>query len=111
MRRVDRIAESLIRLGVRAGEHVGIWSMNVPEWVVTQFAVGRIGAVLVNVNPAYRLQELSDALAMADVATLIVGCPFKGSNFVAMVETLCPEVAAATGRGLVVDAVPRCSSG
>ncbi len=96
--RVDRIASSLIGLGVGRGEHVGIWSMNVPEWVVTQFAAGRIGAVLVNVNPAYRLHELKDALAMADVATLIVGAPFKGSNFVAMVESLCPEVAAATSR-------------
>ena len=72
--------------------------MNVPEWVVTQLAAGRIGAVLVNVNPAYRLHELQDALAMADVATLVVGSPFKGSNFVSMVESLCPEVAAATSR-------------
>jgi fatty-acyl-CoA synthase len=96
--RVDRIASALIGLGVGRGEHVGIWSMNVPEWVVAQFAAGRIGAVLVNVNPAYRIQELKDALAMADVATLIVGAPFKGSNFVAMVESLCPEVAEATSR-------------
>ena len=96
--RVNQIAAALIALGVQAGEHVGIWSMNVPEWVVTQFAAGRIGAVLVNVNPAYRLHELQDALAMADVATLVVGSPFKGSNFVAMVESLCPEVAAATSR-------------
>ena len=72
--------------------------MNVPEWVVTQLAAGRIGAVLVNVNPAYRVHELQDALAMADVATLVVGSPFKGSNFVSMVEALCPEVAAATSR-------------
>ena len=72
--------------------------MNAPEWVVTQFAVGRIGAVLVNINPSYRLLELEDALKLADVATLIVGSPFKGSNFVQMVETLCPEVAAGHGR-------------
>ena len=71
--------------------------MNVPEWVVTQFAAGKIGAVLVNVNPAYRVHELKDALAMADVATLVVGSPFKGSNFVSMVESLCPEVTTATG--------------
>jgi fatty-acyl-CoA synthase len=96
--RVNQVASSLIALGVARGEHVGIWSMNVPEWVVTQLAVARIGSVLVNVNPAYRLNELKDALAMADVATLIVGSPFKGSNFVAMVESLCPEVAAATSR-------------
>ncbi len=96
--RVNQIASSLIAMGVALGEHVGIWSMNVPEWVVTQLAVARIGALLVNVNPAYRLQELKDALAMADVATLVVGSPFKGSNFVAMVESLCPEVAASTSR-------------
>jgi fatty-acyl-CoA synthase len=96
--RVNQVASSLIALGVERGEHVGIWSMNVPEWVLTQLAVARIGSVLVNVNPAYRLNELKDALAMADVATLIVGSPFKGSNFVAMVESICPEVAAATSR-------------
>ena len=96
--RVNQAAAWLIELGIAPGEHVGIWSMNVPEWIVSQFAAARIGAVLVNVNPAYRVHELSDALRMADVTTLIVGSPFKGSNFVAMVETLCPEVAAARSR-------------
>lgn len=95
-RRVDRVAESLIRLGVARGEHVGIWSMNAPEWVVTQFAVGRIGSVLVNVNPAYRLHELEETLGQADVATLIVGLPFKTSNFVGMVEAIVPEVVGAS---------------
>ncbi len=101
-RHVSHVAAALLALGVEPGEHIGIWSMNVPEWVVTQFAAGKIGAVLVNVNPAYRVHELQDALAMADVATLVVGSPFKGSNFVSMVETLCPEVAAATVARLVV---------
>ena len=82
-RRVDAVASALIARGVGPGEHVGIWSMNAPEWVVTQFAVGRIGAVLVNINPAYRLHELEETLRAADVATLIVGAPFKGSDFVA----------------------------
>lgn len=90
-RRVDVVAASLARLGQLPGSHVGIWSMNAPEWVVTQFAVGRIGAVLVNVNPAYRLHELREALRAADVETLIVGAPFKGSDFVGMVGHLCPE--------------------
>jgi fatty-acyl-CoA synthase len=96
--RVIQAAAWLMELGVEPGEHVGIWSMNVPEWIFTQFAVGKIGAVLVNVNPAYRVHELRDALKMADVTTLIAGSPFKGSNFVAMVESLCPEVAAAPSR-------------
>jgi fatty-acyl-CoA synthase len=95
-RRVDAAAAALIALGVEPGRHVGIWSMNAPEWVVTQFAVGRAGAVLVNINPAYRLHELEETLRMADVETLVVGSPFKGSDFFGMVETLCPEVAAAS---------------
>jgi fatty-acyl-CoA synthase len=104
---VNQAAAWLLELGVEPGEHVGIWSMNVPEWIVTQFAAGRIGAVLVNVNPAYRVHELSDTLLMADVTTLVVGSPFKGSNFVAMVESLCPEVAAASSREWTSSKFPR----
>lgn len=90
--RVDRCAEALIHQGIAPGEHVGIWSMNCPEWVVAQLASARIGAVLVNVNPAYRLHELEEALRMADVTTLIVGRPFKSSDFVAMVHEMAPEI-------------------
>jgi fatty-acyl-CoA synthase len=105
--RVNQVASALIGLGIAPGEHVGVWSMNVPEWVVAQFAAGRIGAVLVNVNPAYRLHELHDALAAADVATLIVGAPFKGSDFVGMVEELCPEVVSATSHDWCSARFPR----
>jgi fatty-acyl-CoA synthase len=94
--RVDTVSAALIASGVGRGDHVGIWSMNAPEWVVTQFAVGRIGSVLININPAYRLHELEESLRMADVTMLIVGAPFKGSDFVRMVETVAPEVAAAS---------------
>src|SRR5262245_50941890 len=75
--RVDRIGAGLIESGVEPGEHVGIWSMNVPEWVLAQFAAARIGAVLVNINPAYRLHELESSVRHVDVVTLIVGAPFK----------------------------------
>jgi fatty-acyl-CoA synthase len=105
--RVSQAAGWLLSLGVEPGEHVGIWSMNVPEWILAQFAAGRLGAVLVNVNPAYRVHELSDALQMADVATLIAGSPFKGSNFVSMVESLCPEVAGATSLDWTSPRFPR----
>ncbi|CAN5824266.1 AMP-binding protein [soil metagenome] len=91
-RRVDAVASALIERGVGPGEHVGIWAMNGPEWIVSQYAVGRMGSVLVNINPAYRLQELEEALRKADVVTLIVGLPFKTSNYVEMVQELCPEV-------------------
>ena len=104
--RVEQISRALIALGVAAGEHVGIWSMNAPEWVVTQFAAARIGAVLVNVNPGYRTYELEDALRMADVATLVVGTAFKSSDFVGMVHAVCPEAAAARGPGWAAARLP-----
>jgi fatty-acyl-CoA synthase len=108
-RRVDVVASALLELGVGPGRHVGIWSMNAPEWVVTQFAVGRAGGVLVNINPAYRLHELEETLRAADVETLIVGSPFKGSDFVEMVQSLCPEVAAAPSPKWSAHRLPRLS--
>jgi len=105
--RADRVARAWIAHGVEAGEHVGIWSMNTPEWVVAQFAAARCAAVLVNINPAYRLHELEEALRLADVATLIVGSPFKGSDFVGMVQALCPEAASADGLGWSSERFPR----
>lgn len=104
---VDQAASGFLELGLERGAHVGIWSMNAPEWVVTQFAVARIGAVLVNINPAYRLHELEESLKAADVACLVVGAPFKGSNFVGMVESLCPEVAAASSLVWTAGRLPR----
>jgi fatty-acyl-CoA synthase len=105
-RRVDRVASALLGQGLAPGEHVGIWSMNCPEWVVIQLAAARAGAVLVNVNPAYRLHELQDALRMADVTTLVVGRPFKTSDFVAMIHELCPEARQAGGPGWTSERLP-----
>src|SRR5437016_149091 len=54
---VRRVARALLALGIEHGEHVGLWAPNRPEWVLTQFAAAEIGAVLVNINPAYRAHE------------------------------------------------------
>lgn len=105
-RRADAVAAGMIGAGIGRGSHVGIWSMNAPEWVLSQFAVARIGAVLVNVNPAYRSHELAGALRAADVETLIVGRPFKSSDFVGMISELCPEVALAVSTSWEAAAFP-----
>ena len=68
---VDRLATGLLELGVARGDRVGIWSPNRPEWVLTQFATARIGAILVNVNPAYRLAEVEYALRHVGVRVLV----------------------------------------
>ena len=68
---VEATAAGLWALGVGAGDRVGIWSPNRAEWVLTQFATARIGAILVNINPAYRLLELEFALTRTGVGVLV----------------------------------------
>jgi fatty-acyl-CoA synthase len=90
----DRFARGLLALGVAKGDRVGIWSPNYAEWVVAQFATPKIGAILVNINPAYRLHELEYALRQSGCSVLIIAPPFKTSNYGAMVRDLCPELEA-----------------
>ncbi len=92
-RHVDALACGLLALGLGKGDRIGIWSPNRYEWVVTQFATARIGLVLVNINPAYRLAELEYALNKVACKALIVAPAFKTSDYLGMVETLAPELA------------------
>jgi fatty-acyl-CoA synthase len=82
----DELARGLIALGVRHGDRVGIWSTNNLEWVVAQFATPKIGAILVNVNPAYRTAELSYALAQSGVSVLLTQVRHKTSEYVEMLR-------------------------
>jgi fatty-acyl-CoA synthase len=96
---VDRFARGLMALGVEKGDRVGIWSPNYAEWVIAQFATPKVGAILVNINPAYRTSELEYALEQSGVSTLIIAPRFKTSDYVAMLGEVCPEVgASAPGR-------------
>ena len=92
----DRLARALLALGVEQGDRIGIWAPNCAEWVLTQFATARIGAVLVNVNPAYRTTELRYALGQSGCRALIAARAFKSSDYVAMVEEVRPELPALT---------------
>ena len=92
-RLIDRLAAGLLSVGVYKGDRVGIWSPNRPEWLLAQFATARIGAILVNINPAYRTSELEYALNKAGVSALIVAPQFKSSNYMAMLTELAPEMA------------------
>jgi acyl-CoA synthetase (AMP-forming)/AMP-acid ligase II len=74
---VDLAARGLVALGIKQGDHVAIWATNVPEWVVLQFATARIGAVLVNINPAYRPFELKYVLHQSDSVALFLVAKFK----------------------------------
>lgn len=88
---VDRVATGLLQLGIGKGDRVGIWSPNRAEWTVTQFATARIGAVLVTINPAYRLSEVEYALNKVSCAALVTAPAFKTSNYIEMLRELGPE--------------------
>jgi fatty-acyl-CoA synthase len=90
--KVDELAAALLSLGISQSDRVGIWSPNRFEWLVTQFATARIGAVLVNINPAYRLSELEYALNKVQMKALITAETFKSSNYIEMLRTLAPEL-------------------
>ncbi|HVT64841.1 MAG TPA: AMP-binding protein [Mycobacteriales bacterium] len=83
---VDQLARGLLDAGVAVGDRIGIWSPNCAEWVVLQYATARIGAILVNINPAYRTHELVYALNQSGCRILVSATEFKTSNYVAMVD-------------------------
>jgi fatty-acyl-CoA synthase len=88
----NRFARGLMAFGITKGDRIGIWSINNVEWIVAQLATAKVGAILVNVNPAYRVAELEYALKQSGCCALIVGLPFKTSNYSEMMWEVCPEL-------------------
>jgi fatty-acyl-CoA synthase len=98
-RQVERVARGMIACGLQAGERIGIWAPNCAEWLLTMFAAARAGLVLVNLNPAYRVTELEFALLSVGCRALVFAPRFKGSDYVAMLNAIIPELEhAAPGR-------------
>lgn len=89
---IDRLARGLIGLGFSCGDRIGIWSTNNIEWILLQMATARIGVVLVNINPAYRKNELSYALERSEVQGLFLIPSFRSSDYVAMLMNLIPQL-------------------
>jgi fatty-acyl-CoA synthase len=83
---VDRIAGAMLAAGLGKGDRVGIWSPNRAEWALTQYATAKLGVILVNINPAYRVQELEYALGQSGCHWLIAARELKGADFVEMVR-------------------------
>ena len=81
---VDAVACGLRRLRLETGDRIGIWAPNCAEWLLTQLAAARAGLILVNVNPAYRVDELEHALSAVGCRALVMAPAFKTSDYVAM---------------------------
>ena len=104
---VERVARGFLACGLAPGERIGIWSPNNAEWVLTMFAAARAGLILVNINPAYRLNELEFALRQSGCSALLLASSFKSSDYVEMVRILLPELQAAPAGRLESAKLPR----
>jgi fatty-acyl-CoA synthase len=89
---VDAAAAGLLRAGIDAGDRVGIWAPNCAEWVLVQYATAKVGAILVNVNPAYRTHELEYVLRQSGVRLLFSASAFKTSDYAAMIDEVSGSV-------------------
>jgi fatty-acyl-CoA synthase len=91
---VEEIARGLLALGIEPGDRVGIWSPNNAEWLTLQYATAKVGAILVNINPAYRTSELAYALAQSGVSTLVLAPRFRQADYLAMLDEVAEQVPA-----------------
>ena len=90
--RVDQLAKGLIKLGIKKGDHVGIWATNVPDWLTFTFATAKIGAVLVTINTNYKVHELEYLMQNADLTTICLIDGWRDSDYVSMLYELVPEL-------------------
>ena len=90
---IDQLATGLLALGIEPGDRVGIWGPNSAEWALAQYATASIGAIMVCINPAYRLHELEYALNKVECRAIVTAESFKSSQYLQMLQTLAPELA------------------
>ncbi|MDT5009924.1 MAG: fatty-acyl-CoA synthase [Mycobacterium sp.] len=88
---IDCVARGLMSSGIEKGDRVGIWAPNCAEWVLMQYATAKIGAILVNINPAYRAHELEYVLNQSGARTLVSATSFKSSDYTALIEEVRPR--------------------
>lgn len=88
----DKLAKGWLKLGINKGDHVAIWATNVPEWLLTLFSTAKIGAVLVTVNTNYKIFEAEFLLRQSDTKALVLIDGFKDSNYVGIINELCPNL-------------------
>jgi fatty-acyl-CoA synthase len=91
---VDRLAGGMLAAGLRRGDRVGVWSPNRAEWALAQYATAKVGLILVNINPAYRLSELQYALGQSGCRWILAAQRLKDSDYVEMVAQVRPDLPA-----------------
>jgi fatty-acyl-CoA synthase len=105
-REIDRLATGLLALGIQPGDRVGIWGPNSFEWALVQYATASIGAIMVCINPAYRLHELEYALNKVSCRAIVAAQSFKTSQYLEMLQELAPELASCAPGQLQAEKFP-----
>jgi len=91
-RRVDELAKGFLAMGLKKGDHVGMWATNVPDWNTVMFACARLGLVFITVNTAYKLHELEYVMRQSDMACMCITDGWRDSDYVTMMNELVPEL-------------------
>lgn len=91
-KKTDEIAKSFLKLGIKKGEHVAIWSTNLPEWIICQLATAKIGAIFVPINTNYKDRDLEYVLENSDAKVLIICDGFKDNNYIDTLNSLSPTL-------------------
>ena len=89
---VDNVARAFLAMGCKKGDHIAIWATNVPQWYLTFWAATKIGCVLVTVNTAYKIHEIEYLLRQSDTSTLVLIDKFKDSDYLQIINEICPEL-------------------
>ena len=89
---VDNLARAFLAMGCKKGDHIAIWATNVPQWYLTFWAATKIGCVLVTVNTAYKIHEIEYLLRQSDTCTLVMIDKFKDSDYIQIINEICPEL-------------------
>lgn len=90
--KVNQCAKAMLSIDLKRGDRLGIWAPNCVEWLIVQLATSKLGVILVNINPAYRLDELEYALKNVQVKALVIADKFKTSDYAGMIYELVPEL-------------------
>ena len=106
LQKIDELATGLLALGIEPGDRVGIWAPNCYEWCLAQFATASMGAIMVCINPAYRLYELEYALNKVQCRAIIAAERFKTSDYLGMLQELAPELASCEPGSLRAEKLP-----
>ena len=104
---IRSVAKGLLALGIKPGEHIGVWATNIPEWVLLQYGAASVGIILVTINPAYRPFELSYTIAQSDIVALFLTNNFKSSDYYTIFSEVCPEIRAAVKGAVHCPAFPK----